>query len=199
MEQSQIDAWLKKYPCTILESGNIRTCPVRLSYPALFKPAPPMQDGGKHKYGAALLFPNGADLSVLDNEAVRICKENWPGKKVKHWARDQGEKDDRDGYEAGAKFTTCNSDNKPVVLDRAMNHVTEESGAIYPGVWVIATIRAFPNKHPTNLGPRFGLQGVQKFADDETFSSRGNPVEDFVPLEDDMDASDADAVMAQFE
>ena len=73
-----------------------------------------------------------------------------------------------------------------------MTPVTDDNGELYAGCWVLATIRAFPNKHPTNLGPRFGLQGVQKFADDEPFTSRGNPADDFVPLEDDMSAEDAD-------
>ena len=31
-----------------------------------------MQEGGKPKFGAVLLFPYGADLSVLDKEAKKI-------------------------------------------------------------------------------------------------------------------------------
>ena len=35
---------LKSNPCVLLESGNLRTCPVRLSFPNIFsrsKPIPP--------------------------------------------------------------------------------------------------------------------------------------------------------------
>ena len=78
MSPEWVQSLLTAYPCTKLESGNIRTCIARLSFPHLFKPQPPMEAGGKEKFTATLLFPVGADLSVLKQAAAECAIEKWP-------------------------------------------------------------------------------------------------------------------------
>ena len=78
MSPEWVQSLLTAYPCTKLESGNIRTCIARLSFLHLFKPQPPMEAGGKEKFTATLLFPVGADLSVLKAAAAACAIEKWP-------------------------------------------------------------------------------------------------------------------------
>ena len=46
-----------------------------LSYPALFEPK--ATPSGELKYGCALVFQKGADLSALENAALAALEERW--------------------------------------------------------------------------------------------------------------------------
>src|SRR5487761_67523 len=89
MKDSKLtDGWIAKMvaanPMMILPNGSIRTGPVRLAFTCLFEPRKPsrMDEPGKPpSWGAALLFPPGAEegiRSVLYAEWTRECREKFP-------------------------------------------------------------------------------------------------------------------------
>lgn len=190
-----------KNSCVELPNGTYRTCEVRLSFPNLFKPGKPMQEGAEGKYGATLLFPAGADLTLLEEAARAAAEAKW-GKDYEkitkkpgfRWGvRDQGERDEYDGYEAGAVFINATSQNKPQVFDKYKETLVEES-EIYPGVWGLALIRPFAYDKAGNRGIAFGLQGFMKLKDGESIGGQGKIDADKsfgdVELDDDEDASE---------
>jgi hypothetical protein len=182
-----------------LENGNIRTCEVRLSFPELFH-AKSMEEGKPPKYSAALLFPKGADLSVLKNEIKAVVKEAFgdkPPKGLRIGLRDQGEKD-FEGYEDGAFFLNCSSERRPALVDRKREAIIDEE-EVYPGIWAIVTIKvyAFKPKKGDKYGPGvgFGLQAVQIVKEGERLGGApANPNEEFEELEDLAEGDSADAI-----
>ncbi|UDL89821.1 DUF2815 family protein [Mesorhizobium sp. PAMC28654] len=182
-----------KYQMKKLENSNIRTCEVRLSFPELFTPKQGTDDdgnpSGKPKYSSAILFPAGADLSVLEKEIDAVIKAEFPGKTRKSLRvglRDQGEKD-YEGYEDGAFFLNCSSLKRPPVVDRENQPVTEEDEA-FPGVRAIVTIRvyAFKPKKGDKFAPGigFGLQAALLLGGGERMGGApANPNEEFEGLD----------------
>lgn len=158
-----------KFKMTKLANGNIRSCEVRLSYPQLFQAVQGYGDDGKPRgkpqRSTVVLFPEGADLSVLDKEIDRVIKEVFPGKSrksIKVWIHDQGEKD-QEGYVDGAMYLKAASTKAVPVVGRDKEPLTEEDDA-YPGVNAIVTFSVLgrvPKKGDT-FGPciHFGLQSV---------------------------------------
>lgn len=182
-----------------LENGNIRTCEVRLSYPELFV-AKAVEEGGKPKFSASVLFPKGADLTLLKEEIKRVVKEEWgdkPPKGLRIGLRDQGEKDS-EGYEEGAFFLNCSSVKRPRTVDRKREPITDEDD-VYPGIWALVTIKvyAFKPKKGDKFGPGvgFGLQNVQIIKDGERLGGgQTDPNEDFEELEGLAEGESADAI-----
>lgn len=189
-----------KYKFTKLENGDIRTCEVRLSYPELFK-AVATEEGKKPKFSTSVLFPKGADLSVLKQGIKDAIKEEWGDKAPKGLRiglRNQGEKDS-EGYEDGAFFLNCSSTRRPPVVGRKPSEPVDED-AVYPGVWAIVTLRCYafrPRKKDEKFGPGvgFGLQAVQIIGGgDRIGGGVTNPNEVFEELEDLNEGDSADAV-----
>ena len=185
---------VRKNPCIILEtSGNIRTCPVRLSFPNVFtrsKPIPPNVEG---KYSANLVFPVQADLILLKAEAARATMDKWAnagaksGPKLKSPFKEQSEMADRyEGYGDEGIFLTCVSDNIIPVFDARSQPITDPD-RVYPGVWAVATIRPFVYDKGVNKGTSFGLQGLMIIADDKRLGGGGASPSDFKGI--DIDAS----------
>lgn len=164
-------------PCLDLKDGNFRTTICRLSFPNVFarsKPIPPNTEG---KYGANLVFPAAADLSVLRAGAGECALAKWPKAaempKLKTPFKDQGEMTKYEGYEAGGVFLTATADqNKPRVFDARMLPITDED-RVYPGVWAIAIVRPFAYDKGVNRGVSFGLQAVMIVADDKQLGGGG--------------------------
>lgn len=185
MSPEWVQSLLTAYPCTKLESGNIRTCIARLSFPHLFKPQPPMEAGGKEKFTATLLFPVGADLSVLKQAAAECAIEKWPnagkpgGPTLHTPFRKQDEKVQFAGYEVGGFFIVASGERKPPVVDAKTLPIVEEK-SVYPGMWVMATLRAFAFDAKMKKGVSFGLQSIMKIADDVELGGGGSdPTKDF--------------------
>ena len=191
------DAWIanavKANPCVILASGNLRTCPVRLSFPNIFqrgKPVPPATEG---KYGANLVFPAAADISLLKEEVTRVTKAKWAnagekgGPKLKNPIKQQSEMKDRyDGYGDEGVFVSANSGRQVQVFDSRQQLVSDPE-RVYPGVWVVATIKADTYDVGVNKGPTFYLQGLMLVADDKRLGGGGSSPSDFSGIQ--LDAS----------
>ena len=134
-------------PCVVLESGNIRTCPVRLSFPHLFKPQAPMEDGGKSSTPprcssrSALISPfSGCSLEDGAGEVA----ERWTGRRpdAAHAFPQAGRKAPVRGLHGRAASLSPLRASVPPVVDVKTLPIVEED-KVYPGCWVIATIRPF--------------------------------------------------------
>lgn len=198
------DAWIKnaieRNPCVLLDSGNIRTCPVRLSFVHLFKRPEPTKAIPNPKFQANLIFPLGADITVLKEEAARVTKDKWSkagtreGPKLKSPFKDQADMLRYDGYTEGGIFISPNSDRKPTVVDARGDLITaDDSDKVYPGVWAVCTIRPYTYDVDVNKGTSFGLQTVMIVAEDKNLGGGGR--EDVVAafagitLDDTVDSS----------
>jgi len=185
------DLW-QRYPIQpVLDStgqptGRFRTGIVRVSFPHLFKPQPAPKDNPNKAdtWALSLLFPFGADLSLLTAEAQRAAQEKW-GAASANMAlhtpfRNQGEKAHQyEGYVPGATFITASSQRKPPVVDVNGAPIVDES-KVYPGCWAMVTVHAYPFDQPMKKGVSFGLDSVMIVADDDTFGAGGgDPNTDF--------------------
>ncbi|WP_414464391.1 DUF2815 family protein [Hyphomicrobium sp. DY-1] len=186
MSNEWIAAALKQMPCVELPGGMLRSCPVRLSYPYLFEPqAGQAQDDGsmgKPKYATTLLFPRGADLTVLKAAANKAAIDkfgaNYKGPRLHTPFRDQGEKGHINGYEEGCIFISASSLQRPGVVD-AQRQQIHDPARVYPGVWALVSLRPYAFDNPKKKGVSFGLGNVQIIRDDEPFSVRSAPDDDF--------------------
>lgn len=172
---------LKKNPCVAVTkdgvpTGNFRTCPVRLSFPNVFKPVRPPKNNANEpdrepQYGTTILFPVGADLRVLEVAAEETLKIRWPdlarAGALHRPFRDQAGKSQFQGYNPGGIFFSANANlqHKPSVIDTSLRPIVDES-AIYPGVWAVVVLRPFPFDAKMKKGVSFGLQSVMKICDD---------------------------------
>lgn len=190
---------VKDNPFVILENGNLRTCPLRLSFPNIFKRSKPIPPNTEGKYGANLVIPLVADLTVLRAEAGRVAKERWPtigtpqAPKLRSPIKAQGEMLKYDGYAEGGFFLTVTADRQQPFVDQRLAPITDEAKA-YPGAWVIATIRGFAYDKGVNKGVSFGLQSLMFIADDKQLGGGGsNPNVDFAGISIDASVNPADA------
>ena len=177
-------AWISRAvadnPCRELDNDNIVTCPVRLGFPYLDKPQKAMEDGKEDKYSATLLFPEGADLSVIKGVLARIGQAEW-GDQLRSYMQqdsfynpiqDQAKKDRFEGFTPGQFFITANGTHKPGVV---MPNLSPYTGRIYPGIWAICVIRPFVFNTRNREGKVIkrglgcGLQQVMIVADDVEF------------------------------
>lgn len=216
-DSNMTDEWVKaqwaKNPCVKLANGDIRTGPVRLSFPNILKPAKPNpQTPDKVSYGAVLLFPAGVDISVLINERNTVAKAKWPtvgqpgGPKLFNPIRDQdidgkgqpGEAERYAGYEKGAMRIGANANQKVPCVDVRMAPIVEDE-KVYPGVWAIVTLRCYTFENQGNKGPTFGLQAVMIVADDTNIGGTGaaNPNEAFAGVSVDPGDINPDAAFGE--
>lgn len=197
MDAKAIKALLERFPAKPLATGGIRTCPVRLSYPQLFKPQTMTQDDGSttSKYSAVLLFPKGADLALLHKAAAEAAKERFGARKVNMPFRDQGERvlDDGtmpNGYVDGATMlnVNANTEYKPGVVLRDGSLASPSD--IYPGVWALVSLNVYAYDNPKRKGVSFGLRNVMKLMDDERLAGGSASADkDFEPVNiDDIEA-----------
>jgi hypothetical protein len=170
MDKDQLKKLMAKFPCKQLETGNIRTCPARLSYPNIWEKSRG-EDGFKASYGATLLFPKGADLSIIREAVKHVAIEKFGSKagsmSLKLPFRDQGEKEGKAGYEKGAVFFRASSDMQPGVLGPDGRPLNDQK-KLYAGAWVLATVRPFAFDK-MQKGVSLGLQNLALIADDEAF------------------------------
>jgi hypothetical protein len=175
-----------------------------LSYPALFEPK--TTPSGDLKYGCALVFPEGSDLSALKNAALAALEERWGSKakdmlqrKQLKWPFRDGAEKDTQGYGPGTTFINVTSKQQPGVVDRYAGPdgkprpITDPS-EIYPGCFVRASLRPFTYDTNGSKGVSFGLQNLQKLRDGERIDGRMRPEDEFEAIE--TGAADLDDLLA---
>lgn len=174
----------------------------RLSYPALFEAVETLN--GDMKFNATMLFPK-ADLAAklkagnhaastwlpIDSmkafyqEVVRVARANFgpevdlstlklPKFRDGDKAKDNGKIDDN---EKGYIVIRTTSKEKPKCLRQDKTVITDPA-ELYPGCWARAILTIAPFSKP-NHGVTVYLAGVQKLADDTTFSSRPRVEDEF--------------------
>lgn len=182
--------------------GNVRTCPVRLSFfdNSLHKMVYGKNDDGTTKqfgsFEVQILFPPCATAQVdqvlrplvRDMEFASFPKNFVPDGSsfgLHPPFRNQGEKQNYAGFTPGGILIRAQTQYKPPVVDTANNPIVDESRA-YPGVWAIVSVNLF--HYPKNAakfkgkrGVNFGLQAVMIVADDNKLGggTAANPATQF--------------------
>jgi len=194
------DEWISKAvaanPIKVAANGNIITCPVRITYANVFRPAPPQRgevaDPNKTpKFGATFLFPPGVEgqiESVIKPALLNMARITFPRNfdpdtgevSGLHFPiRSQSEKIDLQGFTRGALFFNATSKYKPQIVDTSMNEITDES-RIYNGLWVLAALNPYTFNDPKKKGLSLGLQMLMVFSDDtKLVSAKADPAAAF--------------------
>ena len=168
-------------------TGNIRTCPVRLSFfkNSLHVPAKPTGEGGQVREDATPVFevqmmvpPCASDQvrSVLlpllaDKERESFPKNFGPDGRsfgLHSPIRDQAERQNYAGYTPGGILLRATTRYKPPIVDTANNPIVDPKRA-YPGVWALVSFNLFAYGDKAKLpkkGISLGLQAVMIVADD---------------------------------
>lgn len=191
-----------------------RTNAFRVSYPELFEAKAQMGDTAKMRYTLNMLFPKpelvaqiqGTDHAAakhlatdrmvgFHNALAKVARANFGPevdlKLLKITQFRDGDLPKASGKiednEKGYIVIRTSSKDKPQCIDRGA-HIITDPGELYPGCWARAVLTIAPFFKPQH-GITIYLAGVQKLADDSTFSSRPR-------IEDEFDAID-DSDLAQ--
>jgi hypothetical protein len=175
------------------DARRVITPIARLSFPHLFKKAPPMEGQGPDqcKYGCNLIFPKGTDLSKLEAAVEAAKAAKWPNGKVPKFRyetfKDAGEME-YDGYEDGMIFISAKSGDRPGIIIGPNREICTEEADVYAGCWVKASVTAFGYDMQANKGVSFALNNIWKIRDGESFTGRRKAEEDFADEEVDPEA-----------
>jgi hypothetical protein len=188
------EAWIKRvvtdFPCTLLDTGAIRTCPVRLSFPNIFKKGKPVEAGKEGTYGSCLVFPLQAELGLLYRQAQDVAMAQWPKQmgKLKNPFLAQDDMVQYGGFTPGGVYIRSVAyENQPAVFDQRHVPIVDPA-RVYPGVWAVCTIRAFAYDKGVNKGVSFGLNSVMVVADDQPLGgSVSDPDHDFAGVQIDAE------------
>jgi len=164
--------------------------PGRLSFPKVFKPND-AQYGGK--YSCTLLLPPTYDFGPLKEAMEKVAIEKWGADKSK-WPkglrgpkqviRPCEEKAHLTGYQPGWFFVTASSQDKPGIVNGALEDVTDER-EVYAGRWALMSVNVYAYENVTK-GVGLGLQNIQVRRHDDAFSSRTPARNEFEEYYDDM-------------
>lgn len=181
---------------------------VRLSYPALYEPALPM-DGqqGEPTYQATLILDptdNAAVLKALEDAVQATAKEKWPNNHAavmaacaangKLLVRDGNGKLDKQGQPAqgfaGKKFLNARNKIQPTIVGPDRAPLTKASGKPYGGCYINAIVEIWAQDNGFGKRINATLTGVQFKADGPAFGG-GRPAS-----ADDFDAENLEDAMA---
>jgi len=178
-----------------------------LSYPHLFTPQDPMEEGGVPKFGAVLIFEEGTDLTELRRAVAAAAQEKF-GEKTKAMLksgklrlpfRDDWEEKN---YPENSVFINAKSSNPPGIVGRYADPDTgkaqriENEDDVYPGMYAKFSVTAFGYDHKGNRGVAFAINNVQKWADGERLDGRVKAEDEFeaeAPVTADLDDLTDDA------
>mgnify|MGYP003644567122 FL=1 len=161
---------------TAKQKTEIVTPPCRLSFPALFSPAPVMKGETKVKYQATLLIPPDVDLAPFQ-ECVKAAMMEKFGELIPLRGRanplKSGESVDYDGYANDWTFIRTSSGEAypPTVVDQQRNEIIDPAN-IYAGCWCRFHIVAYAWSHTSGRGVSFSLNAVQLVKDGDRLDGR---------------------------
>jgi hypothetical protein len=148
---------------------------VRFSYPNLFV-ARAMEVGGKEKFSVSVIIPKkdkktiaAVEASIAEAMAAGKAKNGTAWKGSSPLIDGDGQDKNGNAYGAefhGSYFLRCNSDNKPIVIDRARQAITDPR-AVYAGSYGNVNVNFYPYNHTVNKGVAAGLNAVQFVKDGE--------------------------------
>jgi hypothetical protein len=183
---------------------------VRVSFPDLFKPGKPMNEGDAAKYGCQSIIDIGSDAEksakmAMAQTAQETFGANWQAivkamektKKCLRTGDDNLDKDGniRDGY-AGKMYLVARNKAKPALVggknpDGSFKHLTEEDGKPYGGCYanVKVDIKAMKAKEKIPNQIYASLLAVQFVRDGDAFGAAPGTPEGF----DDVEMAGADS------
>lgn len=165
------------------DQRHVVTGKCRLNYAHVFAPRSG-PNGGKEGYSVTLVFEPGTDITVLRNAAHAAAREKWGDKMPKQLRspfRACADREGQDGFTTGGTFITARSENKPGLVDQAMQPVLSND-VLYSGCYVRASLRSFAYDFQGNKGVSFALLNLQKMSDGDRLDNRRSPDQDFEPL-----------------
>jgi hypothetical protein len=161
-----------------MNSTQIVTGKVRLSYCNLFTPKAPQQ-GGQEVYSTTILIPKDdkatlTKIKVAVEAAMQVYFQKNPGKKLssdlKTTIHDgDGEKPNGGDYGpecAGCYVMTVSSKNRPVLVFKDKTPILDQED-LYSGCYARVIINFYVYDTAGNKGVSAGLNGVMKVADGE--------------------------------
>jgi len=163
---------------------------VRFSYANLFE-AKAAKEGQEAKFSVSLIIPKSdiASLKIIKaaiDEAKKEGASKWGGKipaGLKMPLRDGDTDRPDDGNYENCYFVNANSKQKPQIVDKNRNPVTEES-LVYSGCYGRASLTFYGYNSNGSKGIACGLQNIQKLEEGEPLSGRSRAEDDFEALED---------------
>lgn len=183
------------------ENRKTTTPKFRVSFPWVFEPQPPMEEGkGEPKYGVVMLFDKAAQATAEFANMKKLAEaaardkfgdklkpdgNGWfkvGGKPLKNPLRDGEEKSDLEGYGPGVIFASATSKMQPGLVDAKLNRIMDRED-FYAGCYARATVTAYGYDKAGNVGVAFGLQNLQKKGDGDAFSGRTKAEDDFEETE----------------
>lgn len=172
--------------------------PIRMSFPWLHAPQPPMEGSGAGKYGVVALFPPGYNLQPVIDAMVEAAKAKWGPDEAK-WPRLKyhpkkriqpcEEKSELAGYLPGWHFIGLTSANQPHVVDAQLQSVTDLKKEAYGGRWAKLSANPFAWDANGVRGVSLGLNNVQLLAHDEPFAGKPKAEADFDAVLEDMNSA----------
>ena len=176
------DAWIQQTQLNVpiqrrldengADTGDIITGPVRLAFCDLLELPKATADSPNPKFGATLMFPPNADMTIFYEEFNKLAAQHFP----EHLANgqyhgihspfhDQAEKMKFTGFTAGCVYVNAGTQYKPPLVDANMNPIVEAS-KVHAGVWAICSVNMYKFDNPKKKGISFGLQNVMIIGED---------------------------------
>lgn len=185
----------KVKPPTLVVTGKH----VRMSYTHVFQPkkAP---DSDKEKYSVSLIIEK-KDVETIKKVKLAIeaaktlgkeSKPGWKGKWLPTYKmplRDGDTERPDDAAYKGCYFINASSDNKPGVVDSAVNAIIS-ADEFYAGCYGRAEINFYPFDTNGAKGVACGLNHLQKISDGEPLSARGSAEDAFGDDNDEEEEED---------
>lgn len=184
---------------------KVVTGKVRASYASLLKPT--AFENQDPKYSVVLLIPKSdkKTLAAIHN-AQKAAYEAAKNDKLKGVAWERVKTTLRDGDTdssvdpdnqpeyAHCYFINVSSKQKPQIVDREMNPLTDES-EVYSGMYIRASINFYAYNTAGNKGISAGLNNVQKVADGDFLGGRSSAEDDFDEWDEDDENDALDGLM----
>lgn len=163
--------------------ARFRLQDVRLAFPNLFVASAPKGGGEKAFSASFLLPPNHPQLKALKDAMKAVATEKWGQKGAAIYAaleaqnklalHDGNTKSEYEGFE-GMLFVSSRSKIKPTVFDQQKNDVSQESGLIYSGCYVNASIELWAQANDFGKRINAQLRGVQFLRKGDAFAGGGS-------------------------
>lgn len=148
---------------------------VRLSYEHIFR-ADAITEGNEPKYSATWIIPKDSlQIKAVKEAIVKALDEKFPGKRkngvwpaaMHNPLKDGDELADEHPEYAGCYILRSSSKNRPLVMGRRKEQLTEEDGVIYSGCYCNVSLAAAGFDAQAKKGVTIYLNGVQFVQDGE--------------------------------
>lgn len=188
MDQKTLEDLVRKYPCSVQtddEGQTAITCVVRLAFVHVAEKHRPKDSTNEPTYNLVGLIPAGVDTSALKQIVMAAWEKSafakTRGKPKFVPVKSQAERADKyEGFGMGEIYFDAKTKNTVPCFDAQMNPLPVDQ--IYSGCWARVKVRSYAYDKAGNWGVGFGLQAVQKIADDDKFAGGGNATDGFEPV-----------------